>query len=533
MDELSWRGRRLEKMVDMGNPLATDGAGVRAAWPEDVLKDSRGRTVGFIMPLLEPSTVRSLNFLMNPSDRMQPGREGERNGFHDVHWGHLVKVAVNLCRAFALLHAHGVVFGDVSGKNILVSERGLVTFIDCDSFQVVDGGGNVYWPSFGTEEYCSPEHWANITGGSIIEAVRSGNRERLNEFRIKKASDNYSLAILIFRLLVQGNHPSGRGQWHGIGEQPGQRELMDEGNWCYGQHSPFKAGKAIPKRELFPPDILLMFEESIGIGAQNPALRPTAQKWAEALEKIEFGRCGEDPSHMGSMHRSTCPWCELESKQSGAPLPAAAKLTRKVPKVPVKKRKSTRQESPGSGAPVPERVTAAAAASSTSQITPKPSLVAFFLGAIAAGFSYFFSTLCASLVAAVILISLPLELEPLEMWVRHLVRSSFVYPLIFGFACLVFGKYKWWWMVPVWASCLFVDPAVVFEFKIQVLEVFGLGGVGRAPAEYLFRAIDWLSPNWIPAWLLICLIPILAFFSNYFALGILDRRFFAPWSAGK
>lgn len=544
--ELSRRADRVKGMVDMGPPLATDSKGIRMAWPEDVIKDPTGRTVGFIMPYLDPDSMQSLNTLLNPSARQRPGTDGERNPFHFVKWDYLVGIARNLCRAFARLHESGVIFGDVSGKNIMVSTRGIVTFVDCDSFQVLDDKNNVHWPSLGTESYAAPEHWARLEDGTAANAVSSRKQSLLNELRLEESSDNYSLAILVFQLLAEGNHPCGRGKWHGTGEKPTQRVLMDHGHWCYGTNSPFRAGKRIPESDFLPPKILRRFDDAIGAGAQDPSKRPTAREWAKALDDITFARCGADERHVYSAHRFVCPWCETEAKISKKPLPAAARRTpeNSLPRRSAPKTRRTPVAVKKSGAPIPkssplektarkdDEQEAAAVASRQTDVSLR--IIERIVGGIAASFLYFFATPVAAIALAIILIRFGVDSEDAAaMLLKELAFSAIVFPPIFGFVCAVVGKYRWWWIIPFWALAMVVDVRGILDFELRMLELVGLRGIwialGNNTIEFISKTFEYQATGSIAP--LIEFVLFLIFFavwafmlliSHVFAFDVLD-----------
>lgn len=105
-----------------------------AAWPQKLLFDDKGKTVGFLMPRI---TGKSIHLLYRPDDRNQH--------FPKATWQSLIDVARNVAAAFHCLHQHGVIMGDVNETNVFVTaETGEVRLIDCDSFQIQGANGQIF-----------------------------------------------------------------------------------------------------------------------------------------------------------------------------------------------------------------------------------------------------------------------------------------------------------------------------------------------------------------------------------------------------
>src|SRR5262249_14295654 len=98
--------------------------------------------------------------------------------------------ARNCAIAFEAVHQNGHVIGDVNQKNVMVSDKGIVAFVDCDSFQVVDGS-RIFRCKVGVPEYTPTE----LHGKKFASLDRNTNH------------DLFGLAVLVFHLLMMGRHP--------------------------------------------------------------------------------------------------------------------------------------------------------------------------------------------------------------------------------------------------------------------------------------------------------------------------------------
>lgn len=102
-----------------------------AAWPVETLhKTHNGPVVGFLMPLVAGRAP--VHTLYSPAHR--------RQDYPEVAWDFLLFVARNMAAAFAAIHSHGHVLGDVNQGNVMVGKDSKVVLIDCDSFQINSNG---------------------------------------------------------------------------------------------------------------------------------------------------------------------------------------------------------------------------------------------------------------------------------------------------------------------------------------------------------------------------------------------------------
>src|SRR5262245_18887992 len=102
------------------------------------------------MPRLGLDRHRPVAMYWNAEDRatIAPG----------FSWKYLVVAGANIASLVELLHLQGHVFGDLNEENILLTDRALVTVVDCDSMQIRDRvSGRSYRSPVVREAYISPE----------------------------------------------------------------------------------------------------------------------------------------------------------------------------------------------------------------------------------------------------------------------------------------------------------------------------------------------------------------------------------------
>jgi len=273
-----------------------------AAWPIDLLTDSNSGVRGFVMPRIVAR--RDIHELYSPKSRSEE--------FPEADFRFLVHVGANIARAFAIIHEHGHVLGDVNHGNLLVGPDGTVVLIDCDSFQI-RMGSNVFTCDVGVPLFTAPE----LHGRSFRNLQRTANH------------DLFGLAVLLFHLLYIGRHPFA-GRYSGPGDMPIERAIA-EYRFAYG---PDRAINGMDR----PPGTISLETLGTAIAQQftqafnrsgSAAGRPVAKSWVAALEKLQAGlrQCSVASWHHYPAELGACLWCAVETQTSvrlfGIPLPKA------------------------------------------------------------------------------------------------------------------------------------------------------------------------------------------------------------------
>lgn len=257
------------------------------AWPTDVVKDATGKYRGIIMRKLDAYVP--LHNLFSPINRKQI--------FPNKGYDFLIRVAQNLAIAFHKIHGQGVVIGDVNEANILVDAKGIVAFIDCDSFQL-KSPDKYFFCEVGVPRYTPPELFFK---GTFNQVVRTEN------------TDNFSLATLIFQLLFLGRAPF-------VGINLTDIEINEE--QAIAQHEFAYSLRNKAKKLHVPKNALTL--EALPIGIQNlfhaafedTNNRPSTSSWIEELEKLSLALnvCTEVVIHAYPAIMETCPWCQFKKE---------------------------------------------------------------------------------------------------------------------------------------------------------------------------------------------------------------------------
>lgn len=285
-----------QKLLWMKNHPPENSAELRnaavLAWPFELLYDENGLCLGYLMNYVQKASP--VLDIFNPRRRTQK--------FPGFHRKLIYQTARNIALALSKLHDRGYVVGDLNESNILVTSNGLVTIIDNDSFQVqeVRRDGIVVYPcSVGKPDYTPPE----LQGKALDGVLR------------RPEHDCFSLAVLIFQMLMDGNHPF-RSRWLKSGEPPSLEEKINLGYFPYARKHRriVQPPPNAPTLKVLYPKIEALFRRCFTEGVHDMRMRPTALEWANALAEAESSLISCAHDHYFSNHLLSCPDCtERES----------------------------------------------------------------------------------------------------------------------------------------------------------------------------------------------------------------------------
>jgi len=295
-------------------------------WPTHLVYASEDCTkfLGFAMPLIDKNVFKEYHLLCDKpgsSSSVCYRLENFGTGFTYLH---MYAVALNLVTCVMNIHKAGHAIGDLNDKNILVSTKdSKLTVVDCDSFEIREADTirydcNVYMPEF-----------------SAPEVIK---REKIDD---RQLSDRFSLAILIFKLLMLNTHPyASRGS--SVEHLNTPEEKIMSGYYPYKEYENLDVRPpvyALPYY-IIPPEISKLFDCCFVEGQNNPEKRPTPEEWFTALKvnydamyayyKKNKTMCSENMLHVFPRHLEECPWCEMKDDYF-PPKPVPSSVKNKIP----------------------------------------------------------------------------------------------------------------------------------------------------------------------------------------------------------
>ena len=181
------------------------------AWPHQLIQDSSTSTlVGFVMPRVANEQFVSIGIYCNPETRKRSIPVEYTSGNHIAT---VYKAAIrNFTQTVHRLHLVDAIIGDINDNNVLINPAdGFISVIDCDSFQYTEQSTRRTFPCLvGRAEYTAPELLDHLD----VECRRpqcdpDSNPHRATYACVLRTKDHdlFALAVVIFKLLMDGTHP--------------------------------------------------------------------------------------------------------------------------------------------------------------------------------------------------------------------------------------------------------------------------------------------------------------------------------------
>ena len=319
----------LEKKLNyMVNHPPAKSVLTQVAWPRDVVANEAGQFCGFIMPELQINASLSDVY-------KYPARPG-----FPITMRNKIMIAQNICVVINEVHSAGYIFGDFNPLNSgLDTDTGRISFLDTDTYHVYDGGsGTTYRCNVCAPGYCAPELLEKVSSHVANNPLASQNAYAQTPLpTFTKETDNFALAIHIFKLLMNGYTPYGgiidtaaaSQASPGIGDSAVRRD-----SYCFKPGYKHQSA-AIPALESLPKEIVDLFTLAFINGRVDPEKRPTAEMWYGALERYEqvLIDCRKNRMHQYDKKNTDCPLCAADRAymQAIGQNPTPIQTTRQAP----------------------------------------------------------------------------------------------------------------------------------------------------------------------------------------------------------
>lgn len=314
--------KREQKLKAMSRLPAMCSLPPNLTWPVNLLYDGGGAFVGFIMKRLQKSMTLDKLFATNGTAMISQR----------------LAALSSLANTLGRMHMCGVAMGDPGPQNIPVLADCTVQLIDTDSFAINMPDGSRFLCLGCTPEYVAPEMLRVSQGKSYAESGIS----------FSEWTDCYALAVLIYKALFGGAHPSSYAVAPGA---PASTDLpplaeRERNGWvaAFVSRPGLCAPAGVPAMDDFPPYLQQAFRRTFVEGFKDPRQRMTAFEWQELLRRYfaELVECPNDARHAHWKGASTCPYCAAEER--GRALANELRAQMGLPPLPGPKRKGHRAQ---------------------------------------------------------------------------------------------------------------------------------------------------------------------------------------------
>ena len=307
--------RKLKTMINMHVPYKING-NIRFTWPIDILYDGN-KMVGFTMPKMK-KTLKIFSLQRFYYDDISVKQNNKvLQVFPKFNWINQLQVSYSLAQIVTYLHQYDIVIGDFNVNNVFLDiDSKQVVIIDCDSFDIYNKQTKEHFSC----EVCLPE----------ILAPELQAQTHVGQKPFTKESDNFSLGIHIFRLLMRNANPFGGVATNNAsynGQIAADMNIVN-GNCPYVRKCELKIPNYAPDLSILPVSLQNAFKRTFTYDqttiAKHIKDRTTAREWCDLLYPLcnprnpHLQHCKDNSHHVYLDNNAKCPWCELKKKEQRA-----------------------------------------------------------------------------------------------------------------------------------------------------------------------------------------------------------------------
>ncbi|MCL2460508.1 MAG: protein kinase, partial [Euryarchaeota archaeon] len=291
------------------------------AWPTACLYDKSGsdrRFLGFLMPYIDPSSYEEAHKWYDPQDRKKQKKA-------PLTLAERLCVIYQLATAIHDLHTLGHAVGDLRETNLLIGLKRVV-IIDCDSFQIKKSGSDSFYPTrVATAEYLPFESQGKDFSKKSISRIDS---------------DQFALAVLIFKILMDGVHPY-QSQGRLVSHAPSTADKIKRGYFAFDEklHGLYPPPYAPDYHTHVPKAFARCFTQTFVEGHKDPKRRTRPEQFIAACTAVmpELFPMQQPPISSSPPRPFFPPKKEQDVKKKLADIAPSPLLPPSVPAIPSKR----------------------------------------------------------------------------------------------------------------------------------------------------------------------------------------------------
>ena len=265
------RARKIEYLATYSPAAAqeVEGGHTAVVWCTDVLlKD--GNFAGFMMPYTKGEKLEILCTPKIPRKlRTRWNRFSFKEGGADAR-NYRLRLGFNLCAAIHQVHKmERYVLVDMKPDNIVIQPNGLVSIVDTDSVEVVEGQETLFDAPVATPEYTPPEHYQNLS----YDATQH------------QSWDLFGLGVILYKLFF-GIHPFAASTKAPYEHLTTLAQKIEAGFFVHDPKHANSFSIIPPPHRAFnglDEELQHLFMRCFVDGQEYPEMRPTAEEWCAAL----------------------------------------------------------------------------------------------------------------------------------------------------------------------------------------------------------------------------------------------------------
>lgn len=281
--------KKVKAMIELRNSLSYQNKSLLdqlAAWPLCLVFDNNKNIVGYEMEYVEGIPLNS--FMSKPILLRHEQYSYYKNAV----------VANNLANTIAKLHQllPQVVIGDISKMNIIVLKNHRVKLIDLDSVQLTCNN-DFFECEMYTSGYASPE------------------RIKDKKTKLSQSSDDFILAIILFELLVNNQHPFAL--YSKYGDNTTRDNAIMLGKTCYfKKNKNYTPNNTIRPDQILSKELYLDFYQTFVMGYKSYEYHTNADTFRTHIYHYiqDLTVCNKNNEHY-HLKNANCPFCNHKIKR--------------------------------------------------------------------------------------------------------------------------------------------------------------------------------------------------------------------------
>lgn len=260
------QAHKIEYLIKNPPNINSNSKHQSVVWMADSVFDSNnGDFMGFIMPFAQGEKLEILCSNRIPKKYAATWRKFDFE--HQEGIANRKKICFNIALAVYEIHrTQKYVLVDLKPENIIIQENGLVSIIDIDSVQVVEGSDLLHPARVATPEFSPPEYYKDAKPGETI---------------IFETWDRFSLAVIFYKLLF-GLHPYAGSSLPPFDRFVNLQDKIKHGLFVYSASKQGTFSVVPPPHQAFlelPTHLQNLFIRCFEFGHEQPNERPTANEW--------------------------------------------------------------------------------------------------------------------------------------------------------------------------------------------------------------------------------------------------------------
>lgn len=237
-------------------------------WVRDALYQD-DRFCGFLMPYTKGEKLEILTTPKIPRKHRNEWRRFDARQSGEAQRLRLL-LGFNVCIAIQQVHAlDRYVLVDMKPDNIVIQPNGLVSIVDTDSVEVVEGGQTLFDAPVATPEYSPPEHYRNLDYDPTQ----------------RQSWDRFGLGVILYKLLF-GVHPFAASSGGRYERLTTLQDKIEHGLFVHNPEHQTSFKVVPPPHRQFHhlnPELQGLFMRCFVEGHADPEARPTAEEWCAAI----------------------------------------------------------------------------------------------------------------------------------------------------------------------------------------------------------------------------------------------------------